>query len=78
MRKGNKIMRYAKFTKPLTIALSPEVYNVLKEISDADRVSMAECVREILSEMVAPYLDMDENQSKSKANREEKRDEKAR
>lgn len=49
-------MRYAKFTKPLTIALSPEVYDVLKEISDADRVSMAECVREILNEMVLPLL----------------------
>ena len=49
-------MRQAKFTKPLTIALSPEVYDVLKEISDADRVSMAECVRGILSEMALPLL----------------------
>jgi hypothetical protein len=47
-------MRHAKFTKALTIALAPEVYDALKEISDADRVSMAECVREILSEIVLP------------------------
>ena len=68
-------MRYAKFTKPLTIALSPEVYDVLKEISDAGRISMAECVREILSKMVAPHLDRDKNQSKSSDKREEKKDE---
>jgi len=68
-------MRHAKFTKALTIALSPEVYDVLKEISDADRVSMAECVRGILSEMVAPYLVTDKNQSKSKERKEDKKDE---
>ena len=47
-------MRQAKFTKPLTIAFSPEVYDVLKEISDVERKSMAECVREILSRIVLP------------------------
>ena len=56
VQEGEMFMRQAKFTKPLTIALSAEVYNVLKEISDADRVSMAECVRGILSEMVLPLL----------------------
>ena len=67
-------MRHAKFTKPLTIALSHEVYDALKEKSDVDRVSMAECVRAILAEIVAPYLDTDKNQSKSKEKREEKKD----
>ena len=61
-------MRHAKFTKPLTIALSPEVYKVLKERSDTERISMAECVREILAEMAAPHLNTDEKQDK----REEK------
>jgi predicted CopG family antitoxin len=47
-------MRYAKFTRPLTISLAPEVYDVLKEVSDAERKSMAELIRELLSEMVLP------------------------
>jgi len=66
-------MRQAKFTKPLTIALSPEVYNVLKEISDADRVSMAECVRGILSEMALPLL-ASENDKVEKSVSTKKRD----
>jgi len=69
-------MRHAQFTKALTIALSPEVYDVLKEISDADRISMAECVRGILSEMVATYLVTDENQSTSTHNGKEQVNEK--
>jgi predicted CopG family antitoxin len=71
-RKGIEIMRQAKFTRPLTISLSPDVYDVLKEMSDAERISMAECVRGLLAEMVAPYLDRDADQSKSKQDGEEK------
>jgi hypothetical protein len=47
-------MRQAKFPKALTIALSSEVYDVLKDVSDSERVSMAELVREILSNVTLP------------------------
>ncbi len=49
-------MRYAKFTKPLTISLSQATYDVLREISTAERKSMAELVREILDEMTLPLI----------------------
>jgi hypothetical protein len=49
-------MRQAQFPKALTIALSSEVYDVLKEVSDSERVSMAELVREILSKVTLPLL----------------------
>jgi hypothetical protein len=65
MSKGIKIMRYAKFTKPLTVALPPEVYDVLKEKSDSERISMAELVRDILRETVLPSS-QHEDSSKSK------------
>ena len=56
-------MRHAKFPKALTIALSSEVYDVLKEKSDADRVSMAELVRDILRDAVRNSLNRDESKA---------------
>ncbi len=41
-------MKKAIFTKPLTIAFSPEVYAQIKEITDRDNTSMAEYVREVI------------------------------
>jgi hypothetical protein len=66
MSKGIKIMRYAKFTKPLTVALPPEVYDVLKEKSDSERISMAELVRDILRETVLPSLQQSEGEQIAK------------
>jgi hypothetical protein len=43
-------MKYAKFTKPLTVALENEIYQRIKAISDERRISMAEWVREILTQ----------------------------
>ena len=38
-------MREAKYPKAITIALSPEVYSEIKEITDRQRISMAEWFR---------------------------------
>jgi hypothetical protein len=39
------IMRIARFSKPLTIALHPEVFDRVKQITDDERRSMADWVR---------------------------------
>jgi predicted DNA-binding protein len=46
-------VKYAKFSKPLTVAFTEETYNRLKEVSDEKKVSMAEIVREIVSRRMA-------------------------
>jgi hypothetical protein len=38
-------MRTAKFNKPLTIALHPEVFDRVKQITDQEKRSMADWVR---------------------------------
>jgi hypothetical protein len=38
-------MKIARFTKGLTIALHPEVYEQIKQITDAEQISMADFVR---------------------------------
>jgi hypothetical protein len=38
-------MKTAKFTKPLTIALHPEVFARIKQITDIKNISIAEWVR---------------------------------
>jgi len=40
-------MREAKFTKLLTIALSVESYQRVKEITDRERISMAQWYRDL-------------------------------
>jgi hypothetical protein len=67
-------MRHAKFTKPLTIALPPEVYDALKVKSDSKRISIAELVRNILGETVLLSLYDDESLRKIKQNGEDKKD----
>lgn len=42
-------MKYAKFTKPLTIALENHIYKQIKDISDNQPISMAEWVRDMLA-----------------------------
>ena len=41
-------MRYARFTKPLTIAFQAEIYDQIKEISEETKRSMADIVREVM------------------------------
>lgn len=40
-------MREAKFTSPLTVAFSNETYEKIKAVSDKEKISMAELVRNI-------------------------------
>jgi hypothetical protein len=40
-------MRKAQFTKTLTVALSPELYRKIKEITDAKQVSISEWFRDV-------------------------------
>ena len=46
------IMREAKFSKPLTIALDPEVYDRVKQITDDEKRSMADWVREAIDRVL--------------------------
>ena len=39
-------MKTARFTKALTIALNPEAYEQIKQITDAEQISIAEWVRD--------------------------------
>jgi len=41
-------MRKAKYSKSLTLALSDEQYNKIKEISDEKQISAAEFTRELI------------------------------
>jgi len=43
-------MRHAKYSCPITIALSKQVFTKIKEISDTNRVSIAEVMRILLAE----------------------------
>ena len=40
-------MRQAKFTKPLSMAVQPELYSKIKKITDAERISIAEWFRRV-------------------------------
>ena len=42
-------MREAKFVKSLTVALSVDVYQKIKEITDQEKISMAQWVRRIVN-----------------------------
>jgi hypothetical protein len=42
-------MKTAIFTKPLTVMLSPDDYDRIKLITDRERVSMGEWVREAVA-----------------------------
>jgi hypothetical protein len=45
MQKRRKKMREAKFTKSLTVALSVDDYQKIKQITDDQKISMAQWVR---------------------------------
>ena len=45
---GGMIMRKSKFNKPLTVALTNDAYENIKENSDREQISMAEFVRYII------------------------------
>ena len=42
-------MREAKFTKSLTVALPIDVYQKIKEITDDEKISMAQWVRQTVN-----------------------------
>lgn len=67
-------MRQARFTRPLTISLSQGLYDALEEISDHELKSLAEVVRDILSEAVLPSLQSDRGQNKRKDKEEKSND----
>jgi len=43
-------MRTARYTKPLTITLTEELYSAIKKVSDDRSISMGEAVRDVLEE----------------------------
>jgi hypothetical protein len=44
-QKGDNKMKEAEFTKSLSVALSVDVYQKIKEITDDEKISMAQWVR---------------------------------
>jgi len=40
-------MRKAQFTKTLTVAISPELYGKIKELTDAKQISISEWFRDL-------------------------------
>ena len=47
------IMRIARFSKPLTIALDPEIFDRVKQITDEQRLSMAHFVRAAIDHVLS-------------------------
>jgi hypothetical protein len=45
-------MREAKFTKSLTVALPIDTYQKIKEITDDEKISMAQWVRRAINEIL--------------------------
>jgi hypothetical protein len=56
-------MKEAKFTKPLTVAMQPGVYEQIKQITDEKRISMAQWVREIAEKALSNYPVKEESDS---------------
>lgn len=46
-------MREAKFTKPLSLAVQPELYRKIKKITDDERISIAEWFRRVAEEALS-------------------------
>ena len=53
-------MKEAKYTKPLSIALPPKMYDTVKRITDEARISMSEWFRDAAEKALAD-LDQEEN-----------------
>jgi len=45
-------MRVSLFPKQLTISLSEKSYSTIKEISDEQNISMAECMRSLIEQVL--------------------------
>lgn len=56
-------MKTAKFTKPLTIALHPEVFARIKQITDDDKISIAEWVRDAVDAALSNINDEEVSQN---------------
>jgi predicted HicB family RNase H-like nuclease len=48
-------MKIQKYSKPLTIALHPEAYKQIKQITDIKQVSMAEWVRDAIENALPTF-----------------------
>ena len=56
-------MKVAKFTKPLSVGLEPDLYARIQQITDKERISMAEWIRSALA-MVLKEHEREEGQGK--------------
>ena len=55
-------MREAKFTKSVTAAITPELYDRIKEITDRERISIGEWFREAAERALVKSNDMEEQE----------------
>jgi len=54
-------MKEARFTKPLTVGLQPEVYDQIKKFTDEKRISMAQWLREIADKALENHPEKEES-----------------
>jgi hypothetical protein len=55
-------MREAQYTKILTIALQPELFSKIKDITDRERISIGEWFREAAERALVKSNDMEEQE----------------
>jgi predicted HicB family RNase H-like nuclease len=53
-------MKVAKFSKALTVTLQPEVFELIKQITDEKQISLAEWVRDAIEAAIKNELKVDE------------------
>ena len=54
-------MKEALFTKSLTVAMSPDVYEKIKKFTDEEKISMAEWVRDAVEKALPDYKKKEES-----------------
>lgn len=52
-------MKVARFTRPLSVGLEPEVYARIQQITDKERISMAEWIRNALALVLKEHDEKD-------------------
>lgn len=50
-------MKEAKFTKPLSMAVQPELYRKIKKITDEERISIAEWFRRVAEKALSNLVE---------------------
>lgn len=60
-------MREAKFTKPLSLAVQPDLYQKIKEITDYERISIAEWFRRVAEEALSNFDKIEKGETEGRS-----------